>query len=215
MAKQTAPLLIGLTGPIGCGKSTVAGILGELGGTVIDADRLARQVTERDGPAIDEVRAAFGQRVFDESGSLDRAELAQIVFNDERALADLERIVHPHVRKLVDAALQKAADENVPFVALEAIKLIEGGLAARCDEVWLVSCAPATQRQRLRDRGATADDIERRIGAQGLDLAANLKTLLGDRSGVRRLSTDGSLARTRGSVEDALADALEAFLEQW
>jgi dephospho-CoA kinase len=213
-APANRPLLIGLTGPIGCGKSNIGRVLGELGGTVIDADELAHQATAHGGPALDEVRARFGDRVFDERGALDRHALGEVVFSDREALGDLERIIHPHVRRLFDAALVRAADEHVPFVVLEAIKLVEGGLAARCDEVWLVECAPATQRARLAIRGTPPGDVERRIATQGPDLARHLTELLGDRPGVRHLSTEGSLAETRAITEDALADALEAYLAE-
>ncbi len=211
-ARDTRPLLIGLTGAIGCGKSNIGRVLGELGGTIIDADRLAHGVTAADGPALDEVRAAFGAGVFDDGGALDRQALANVVFNDPPALGRLERIIHPHVRREFERQLAQAARERVPFVALEAIKLVEGGLADRCDEVWLVECARATQRARLAERGTPRDDIERRMAAQGPDLARHLTELLGDRPGVRHISTEGSLAQTRAKVEDALADALEAYL---
>jgi dephospho-CoA kinase len=116
------------------------------------------------------------------------------------------------VRREFERQLAQAARARVPFVALEAIKLVEGGLAERCDEVWLVECAPATQRARLVKRGASPDDIERRLAAQGPNLARHLTALLGDRPGVRHVSTEGSLAETRAEVEEALADALEAYL---
>jgi dephospho-CoA kinase len=206
------PLLIGLTGPIGCGKSNVGRVLGELGGTVIDADVLARAATAPGGPALDQVRERFGDGVFDASGELDRAALAEIVFKDASALADLEKIVHPHVRQMVLRQLADAERDHVPFVCVEAIKLVEGGLAEGCDEVWLVECSPATQRARLAQRGTAPDDVERRLAAQGPDLAARLAERLGDRAGVRHLSTEGSLEETRAMVEDALADALERFL---
>jgi len=209
---QDAPLLIGLTGPIGCGKSTVARMLAELGGTVIDADQLARRATEHGAPSLAAIRVRFGDAVFTPAGSLDRAALADAVFSDPAALRDLEAIVHPAVRRMVDEQLAEAVRERVPFVAIEAIKLVEGGLAERCNEVWLIDCLPATQRNRLRDRGVDESDIERRIAAQGEGLTERLAGQLEGRVSVRRLSTESSLEATRAAVEDALAEALEPFV---
>lgn len=207
------PLMIGITGPIGCGKSTVAQILGELGGTVIDADLLARRATDAGRPTLAQIRARFGDDVFAPDGELDRAAMAAIVFEDNEALTDLEGIVHPEVRRLVDEHLERASADEVPFVVIEAIKLVEGGLADRCDEVWLVECAPETQRQRLAARGVSPEDAERRLATQGPDLAGRLADLLRGRTDsatrIRRLSTEGSIEDLRERVEDTLADAFE------
>lgn len=197
------PVVIGLTGPIGCGKSTVAAMLGELGGCVIDADALARDVTAPGEPALSAIRARFGDAVFEPSGVLDRAALGRIVFSDPEALRDLEAIVHPGVRRLVEERLERARRAGDPFVVVEAIKLVEGGLAERCDEVWLIECPPDLQRERLADRGMPTADVERRLAAQGPDLAERLSGRAD-----RRLETSGSLESTRERVEDALADVL-------
>jgi dephospho-CoA kinase len=208
MMPPDAPLLIGLTGPIGCGKSTVARMLSDLGGTIIDADQLAHRATEHGAPALSEIRRRFGEPVFTPAGSLDRAALAAIVFSDPAALADLERIVHPHVRVMVDQQLADAAGDRVPFAAVEAIKLVEGGLAERCSEVWLMECMPVTQRRRLAARGLEESDLEQRIAAQGEGLTERLAAQLDRRMTVRRISTEGSLDDTRERVEDALTEAL-------
>jgi dephospho-CoA kinase len=201
--------VIGLTGPIGCGKSTVGRILSELGGTVIDADQLARDVTGPGEATLPEIRARFGDAVFASDGSLDRAAMANVVFDDPAALADLEKIVHPAVRRRLEKDLA-AAGSDAPFVAVEAIKLVEGGLADRCDEVWLIECSPETQRERVVARGADPGDTDRRLRTQGEDLVARLAAQLDGRMRYRRLSTDGSIADTRERVENALADLLEA-----
>jgi len=206
------PFMIGLSGPIGCGKSTVAAMLAELGGTVIDADQLARQATQPGSPSLPRIRERFGSAVFSATGGLDRAALAAIVFEDPIALADLERIVHPIVRQLVDQRLAEAEQERVPFVVIEAIKLVEGGLADTCHEVWLVTCEPATQRQRLALRGDDAADVERRLASQGPDLVERLENALRDGGVVfRRLPTDSPMDDTREKVEDTLAEALDQY----
>jgi dephospho-CoA kinase len=194
--------IIGLTGPIACGKSTVAAMLGELGGVVIDADALAREVTAPGQPALNAIRARFGDGVFESSGVLDRSALGAVVFGDEAALHDLEAIVHPPVRSLLEERVARAVRDGDPFVVVEAIKLVEGGLAERCDEVWLIECPPEVQRERLALRGSSAEDIERRLSTQG-DLAARLAP-----HAHRRIDTQGTKEEVRERVEDALADVL-------
>jgi dephospho-CoA kinase len=157
---------IGLTGPIGCGKSTVAGWLATHGAVVVDADDVARQVTAPGQPARDAVLARFGDPVRAADGTLDRAALARIVFADPVELAALEAIVHPAVRPAILDAIETAERAAAPAVAIEAIKLVEGGLAELCDEVWLVTCEERVQRERLLARGADAEDADRRIAAQ-------------------------------------------------
>jgi dephospho-CoA kinase len=195
--------IIGLTGPIGCGKSTIGSMLAELGGSFIDADALARDVTAPGQPASAAVRARFGDAVFESSGVLDRAALGEVVFSDSGALRDLEAIVHPGVRKLVDERLGLAQREGDPFAVIEAIKLVEGGLADRCNEVWLLECPLQVQRERLALRGMDTADMERRLAAQGPGLADRLA----DRAD-RRFDTSGSTESIRERVEDALADVL-------
>ncbi len=195
---------IGLTGPIGCGKSTVAGWLAGAGAVVVDADEIARRVTDRDGPAFDAVVARFGPQVVAVDGSLDRAALARIVFADPSALDALERIVHPAVRPRIVAAIDDAARQEAPAIVVEAIKLVEGGLAEMCDEVWLVTCGPDAQRDRLTARGMDPDDAERRIAAQG-----DMATRLGPHA-TRIIAVDGSAVDARSAALAALDSAVEA-----
>ncbi len=196
-------LRIGLTGPIGCGKSTVAGWLASRGAIAVDADEVARAVTEPGTPAHAAVLDRFGDAVRGADGALDRAALARLVFADAAALADLEAIVHPHVRPRILAALEAADRAEAPAVVIEAIKLVEGGLAALCDEVWLVTCDPAVQRARLAGRGMARADAEQRIAAQG-DLAGRLRPL----PSVVVVDASGD----RGPTEDLVAAAYAAGL---
>ncbi len=199
------PVRIGLTGPIGCGKSTIADWLAEAGGLVIDADQLARVVTAPGQPALGEIERRFGMAVIGSDDALDRQQLGRIVFDDDAALRDLEAIVHPPVRVELMKRVAAAAESGASFVVIEAIKLIEGGYAGECDEVWLVECRPSIQRVRLAERGLEPDEAERRMRAQGTDLVERLSP-----DATRRISTDGSLEETRGIVLAALASALES-----
>jgi dephospho-CoA kinase len=193
---------IGLTGPIGCGKSTVAAWLTERGVAVVDADEIAREVTGPGEPGLAAVIERFGGAVQHPDGSLDRGRLAAIVFADPDALAALESIVHPAVRPRILAAIEAAEAGGAPAVAVEAIRLVESSLAAVCDEVWLVTCEPAEQRQRLAGRGMDPADAARRIDAQGGILA---------RAGAhatRVIDTTGPLAGAKTRVNAALREAL-------
>jgi len=203
-ATSKRPLVIGITGPIGCGKTTVAGWLGERGAVVIDADEVARAVSAPGEPGHDAVIQVFGDAVRVGDGTLDRAALARIVFSDPAALARLEAILHPLVRERILAGIADAADGDAPAVVVEAIKLVEGGLARLCDEVWLVTCSSAVQRERVVERGASPDDADRRIAAQE-GLTARLRP-----AATRVIDTTGPLGDARARVAAAWHEALRA-----
>ena len=196
-------LRIGITGPIGCGKSTVARWLGERAGVrVIDADHEARLVLAPETPEVEAVYKRFGATLRRPNGELDRAALGRIVFADPTALRDLEAIVHPAVRPRILAAIDVAETAGARAVAIEAIKLVEGGLAELCDEVWLVTCDPAVQLERLVGRGDPADDASARISAQG-DIIERLRAQV-----TRVVDTSGDPAATRAAVDGLLDEAL-------
>ncbi len=195
---------IGLTGPIGCGKSTVAGWLGERAGVVlVDADDVAREVVEPGEPALEAVIERFGGDLRRADGTLDRAALGRIVFADPVALRDLESIIHPAVRPRVLAAIAVAETGDAVAVVIEAIKLVEGGLADVCDEVWLVTCDPGAQRHRLVGRGTTEDDAASRIEAQG-DIVGRLAP-----RSTRQIDTSADQTTTRALVDRAFDQAIE------
>jgi dephospho-CoA kinase len=192
--RRRRALRIGLTGPIGCGKSTVAGWLAEAGAAVVDADLVAREVTAATEPALAAIVEAFGAAVRRPNGSLDRAALAAIAFGDADALERLEKIVHPAVRPRLLARVEAAEAAGADAVAIEAIKLVEGGLAELCDEVWLITCDPDTQRSRLAKRGMDDADANRRMESQ-----ADLGTRVHPHA-TRTIVTDGLLDATRAKV---------------
>ena len=200
-------LRIGLTGPIGCGKSTVAGWLAEQGAAVIDADEVAREVTPPGSTELAAVVDVFGPGILQSDGTLDRSALGRLVFSDPEALRRLEAIIHPAVRPRILALMAAAADAGAPAVVVEAIKLVEGGLAELCDEVWLVVCESDAQRERLGGRVGRdgsppdADDTEARIAAQA-GLVARLTP-----AATRIIDTSGSIAESRSRVLEAWAAA--------
>ena len=189
---------IGITGPIGCGKSAVAGMLAERGAVIIDADDVVREVYE-DAAVRAAVVDRFGPDVRAPDGSVDRRALARIVFDDAGALRDLEAIIHPAVRPRILAGIDAAETGRAAAVVVEAIKLVESGLARLCDEVWLVTCAAPIQRGRLRERGIPADDADRRIAAQ-----RHLRDRV-ELVATRRIDTSGTLDETRAEVARAWA----------
>jgi dephospho-CoA kinase len=150
--------VIGLTGNIGCGKSTVAGMLRDLGVVIIDADAVARRVRSSDGVAQ--------QRMQERFGTLDAAELARIVFSDPAALADLEAILHPPVRDEVRTLLAELMAAGAEAACIEAIKLLESPLRDRCDETWVVRCDEADALARLAARGLDEAAARARLANQ-------------------------------------------------
>ena len=194
---------IGITGAIGCGKSTVAGWLAELGATIVDADQVARAVVEPGEPALADVLERFGPAVRAADGSLDRAALGRIVFADPRALATLEALLRPAIRARILAAMDASTAAAAPAVVVEAIRLVEGGLAALCDEIWLVTCEGAAQRARLEARGLAEGDAADRIAAQErlLEAARAVAT--------RVIDTTVTPEETRAAVSAAYRAALD------
>ena len=159
------PYRIGLTGNIACGKSTVGKLLVARGAEYVDADRLVHALMEPGTPENDRIVERFGPAVRTPDGRIDRPALGGIVFADTAALKDLEAILHPGVRAKIRRRL---AASTAPFYVVDAIKLIEGGLAREMDAVWVVTCPRAEQVRRLMtERGMTAEQAETRIAAQG------------------------------------------------
>lgn len=164
-------LRVGLTGGIGSGKSAVAARLQELGAFVVDADQVARDVVEPGQPALAAIVARFSAEVLQPDGRLDRARLAQLVFADPRALADLNAIIHPRMdqrtQELITAAQRAGAQVLVHDLAL----LVELGRAGEYDLVIVVVAPLDTRLERLVRRGLAPADARARIAAQASDAA--------------------------------------------
>ena len=182
--------VIGLTGNIGCGKSTVAGMLREAGVATIDADAVTREIRNNDADARAEIQARFG--------TYDADELARIVFSDAAALADLERILHPRVRGAVRARLAELDEGGIATASVEAIKLLESPLADACDQIWVVRCEEEDALRRLAaSRGMDEAAARRRLSSQS---SQDAKVAAAD------VVIDGSapIDETRRQVEQAL-----------
>jgi dephospho-CoA kinase len=158
-------LLVGLTGGIGSGKSTVAGLLADHGAVVLDADAFAREAVAAGTDGFTQVVRRFGADVVGLDGELDRPKLAAIVFGDDSARRDLEAIVHPFVRaSIADGMTDNASSDRV--VVLVNPLLIEMGTHRDCDVVVVVSVDPETQVARSVARGMDEEDVRSRMAAQ-------------------------------------------------
>ncbi len=156
--------LVGLTGNIACGKSTVLRQLNKLGAYTIDADKLIHTILLKGGAAYAPVIEEFGDGILRSDGEIDRRALGKVVFSDPSKLRKLEEIEHPIVRSSIEVEI-KSASESI--VVLDAIKLIESGWAAKCDAVWVVTCLREQQIERLiRTRGYSQAEAEMRVDAQ-------------------------------------------------
>lgn len=159
--------VIGLTGGIGSGKSTVSRLLAELGAVIIDADKVGHEAFKPDTEGWREVSAAFGRQILAASGEIDRRKLGEIVFGNPGSLEQLNRIMHPRIHNMVKAQLEKHQRQGVEVVVLEAPLLIESGWASTVAEVWVTVASRATVLRRLQERaGLSQPESLARIRSQ-------------------------------------------------
>ncbi|MFA5368209.1 MAG: dephospho-CoA kinase [Dehalococcoidia bacterium] len=159
--------IIGLTGGILSGKSTIAQMLTEKGAAVIDADKLAHEAYKPDTKLNQELVDEFGKSIRKADGSIDRNKLSRIVFGDEKALSRLNTIVHPRMKEMARVEIERLKKKGVRVVVLEAALLIEAGWTDLADELWVALAPPDVAVQRLKERGGLSEDEARaRIQAQ-------------------------------------------------
>ena len=160
--------VIGLTGGIASGKSTASNILQELGAIIIDADKIARKVVEKDKPALKEIQEYFGKEVLLENGQLNRKKLGSIVFNNNDLLKKLNEITHPYITKeIINEINWYKKTYNNSVIILDAALLIEMNLTHLVEEVWLVSIPKQMQLNRLIKRdNINTEDAKKRIESQ-------------------------------------------------
>lgn len=160
--------LLGLTGGIACGKSTLAQWLRQKGAAIIDADQLVHELYSAPEFAA-KVAALFDEEIRDDAGKVARGKLSTLVFGNQIALGKLEALVHPAVASLRDEKLRAFARQSKPpsVVVLEAVKLIESGQAQQCDAVWRVICSRQTQLRRLMEnRNLSEEQAQSRLASQ-------------------------------------------------
>ena len=164
MSNWPGKYVIGLTGNIATGKSVIRKMLEHLGAYGIDADALSHRAIAKGAPGYQRVLDTFGTWLLDSSGEIDRARLGRLVFSDPQALQQLETIVHPLVEYAIDLMIQRASQR---VIVVEAIKLLEGKLAAACDTIWVTYAPESVQKARLvKKYGLDEEDSLQRIRAQ-------------------------------------------------
>jgi dephospho-CoA kinase len=195
-------LRVGLTGGIGCGKSTVSAMMRELGCVIIDADKIARDLAEPGNPALQEIVSAFGAAILAPDGRMDRSKVAHLVFQDASKLATLNQILHPRVMAEQERLLAEIAQRDPHAVAVvEAALVVEAGIYKSLHRLIVVWCTGEQQIARLTSplgRGMTLEDAAQRIAAQ---MPISEK---------RKLATDeidnsGSLTATKQQVTELVA----------
>ena len=200
--------LVGLTGGIGSGKSTVAARLAEHGVPVVDADQIAREIVEPGEPALAELAAHFGDGILTGDGRLDRAGLAAIAFADEEQRAALNAITHPRIAERITERLQQLDDDGAEIAVLDHPLLLEDDPTGRVDTVVVVLAPEELRLTRLvEQRGLDEQDVRARMRAQLDDdarraAADHVIDNDGDLDALMR-RTDDLLARLRAAAADA------------
>ncbi len=188
---------IGLTGNLGSGKSTVAGILKELGAYVYDADRIIHSFYVKGHPVYEEVVDAFGREILDEEGNIDRKRLAGLVFSDRERLRMLERITHSRLYEFLEEEFKKLPEDSVAVV--EATLLVEKGTYRNYDGLIVVYAPLEVCRERAIKKGMDPEDVDRRLASQ---MRPEEKAQYGDWV----VDNSGSIEETRAQVEKIYRD---------
>lgn len=189
-ASPPAPVrIVGLTGGIGSGKSTVADLLVQRGGVLVDTDQIAHELTAPGGQAIASIRDAFGPDVIAADGRLDRAAMRALVFSDPQARKRLEALLHPLIRQHTDAGIARAIGHRAPYVLVAVPLLVEGGRAReRFSRILVVDCPPEVQIRRVMHRS-------------GLERSQVLAIMAAQASREQRLAVADDVVGNAGGLE--------------
>ena len=160
--------VLGITGGIGSGKSTVSRYLADKGLIVLDADEISREVTAAGGLAIPAIEERFGRRAVKEDGSLNRKYISGIVFKDKKKLDELSAIIHKFVLDKMEDDIQKLREKGTKCVVLD-VPIPVNRFVAMCNQIWVVTCDTGSRLKRLEGRGMDREDAQRRIAMQMTD----------------------------------------------
>ena len=160
--------VLGITGGIGSGKSTVSGILRDKGLLVLDADEISRKVTEPGGKAIDAIAEEFGPKAVGAGGVMNRKAVSQIVFSDKKKLDVLSSIIHRYVFEEMEDQLEKEKEKGTKCIVLD-VPIPVTRFTDMCDQIWVVTCDKDVRRARLAKRGLDKEEADRRIEMQMSD----------------------------------------------
>lgn len=161
--------VLGITGGIGSGKSTVSGILKDRGLKVLDADQLSREVTAVGGIALPEIVEVFGNRAIASDGSMNRKYVSSVVFSDNTKLDILSSIIHKYVLQYIAEDIEKERVRGTKCIVLDVPIPVKKGFCDKCNQIWVVTCDENVRIKRLIDRGLTKEDAQRRIAVQMTD----------------------------------------------
>jgi len=191
---ENMTILIGLTGGIGTGKTTVSRMVESLGAPVVDADKVAAELMQPGKLVFNNIVGHFGLGVLCQNGTIDRAKLGAIVFNSVAERLILEGLSHPHIWSVMWDKYLSLRSDNHCAVFFEVPLLIEAGFDAKVDEIWVAACSPDNQLQRVMARGFSREDAEARIMSQ-MPLFEKIKLAH------RVINTDTPYEATKDQVE--------------
>lgn len=158
--------VLGVTGGIGCGKSSVCSILRDRGIRVLDADEISKDVTLTDGIAVPAIAEAFGTKAIDKNCAMNRKYISSIVFNDNSKLDLLSSIIHKYVFEYIESELLKEREKGTKCVVLDVPIPVKNGFVSNCNQIWVVTCDDNVRLERLIARNMTREEATRRMAVQ-------------------------------------------------
>ena len=158
--------VLGVTGGIGSGKSTVSGYFRDKGVQVLDADEISKQITDVGGVALPEIAELLGSRAINSKGALNRSYVASLVFSEKNKLDRLSAIIHRYVLSTIGEEIAKAAEKKVKLIVLDVPIPVRHGFVDVCNQVWVVSASDPVRLERLEGRGMDREDAKKRMAMQ-------------------------------------------------